>query len=271
VAREKVRLGFPADGVATLLLDDPPHNFGSNELFLGLERGLRQARERGARVAVVGSAVDGYFLAHGSLGEVARMFGDRELPDDPGVHGRVLRELDRGPMVSIAAVDGQAWGGGAELAWACDLRVASERASFGQPEVNVGVTPGLGGAAKLARLAGEAVALELVLDGRPVSARDAYRLGLVARLVEDGSAVDAAVEWATWLASRPSWALAANKALVKAARDTPLRDALRAELESFVTHASRPDALGLIRAGQARYDAGGDSFDAFGLPRPDAG
>lgn len=262
-----VALSRPADGVGQILIDAPPRNVGSTALFAQVYRALAELREGGARVVVVGSAVPGYFVAHGSLTEIVAMFGEGRFGDDPNAHARVLRELDRGAMVSIAAVDGQAWGGGAELAWACDLRVASRTASFAQPEVNVGVTPGLGGAAKLARLAGEAAALRLVLDGRPVDAEEAYRLRLVDRLA-DGSAVDAAVEWATWIASRPPWAPASNKALVKAARDVSLRDALRHELATFAEHCARPDALELIRAAQSRYDAGGDSYDAFGLPRP---
>lgn len=264
---EAIRVSCPAHGVGQLLIDAPPRNFGTYELFAQLEQGLAELRDAGARVVVVGSAVNGYFMAHGSLTSVVATFGEGRIDGDPGVHARTLRELDRGEMISIAAIDGQAWGGGAELAWACDLRVASTSATFAQPEVNVGVTPGLGGAAKLAQIAGEATCLRLVLDGRPVGAEEAWRLGLVHRLATDGTAVDAALEWATWLADRPAWGLKACKNLVKAGRDVGLRDALRHELETFAEYCSRSDSLELIRAAQARYDAGGDSYDAFQLPR----
>ena len=264
---EHVRASSPAEGVGQLLIDAPPRNFGSYELFAELEHALAEMREAGARVVVVGSAVNGYFMAHGSLPEIVATFGEGRIDGDPRVHARTLRELDRGEMVSIAAIDGQAWGGGAELAWACDLRVASSGATFAQPEVNVGVVPGLGGAAKLARIAGEASCLRLVLDGRPIDAEEAYRLGLVHRVAEAGRAVEVAVEWGAWLAARPPWGLKACKALVKSARDIALGDALRHELSTFAECCSRADSLELIRAAHARYEAGGDSYDAFNLPR----
>jgi enoyl-CoA hydratase/carnithine racemase len=216
-------------------------------------------------VVVIGSVVDRFFMAHGSLERILDVFTGGS-GGDVDAQRRVMRELDSGPMVSIAAVDGQAWGGGAELCWACDLRVASPAASFAQPEVNIGLTPGWGGATKVAHLAGEGAALRLVLDGRPISGEEASRLGLVHRVARDQDALSEAIGWAEWIASRPPWALTANKALVKGARTLSLRDGLRKEIETFAECASRPEALALIRDAQARYDAGGDSYEAFGLP-----
>jgi len=263
-----VHFSWPGDGVAQILVDAPPFNFTTPALFGEIEHALAQARDGGARVVVLGSAVEGYFLAHGSLENIAEIFGGRTASaEDAGATTRVLRELDRGPMVAIAAIDGQAWGGGAELSWSCDLRVASRPATFGQPEVMLGTTPGLGGATKIARLVGEATALRLVLDGRPISAEEAYRMGLVHQVVDPGCAVEAAVEWARWLAGRPPWALAACKELVKGARELSLRDALRRDLATFAEYCSRPEVLANIRNAQARYAEGSDSYDAFGLPR----
>jgi enoyl-CoA hydratase/carnithine racemase len=222
-------------------------------------------RSEGARVVVIGSAVDGYFVGHGSLQSILDFFGGELADADTEAQNRVMRELDRGPMVSIAAVDGQAWGGGAELFWACDLRVASRRASFAQPEVNIGLTPGWGGITKVSHLAGEAAALRLALDGRPVDGEQAERLGLVHRLTPPGDALDEAFDWAEWLANRPDWALQAVKRTVKAVRGLPLRDGLREELRAFAECASRPETLELVRAAQSRYDDGMDSPAAFGV------
>jgi len=261
---EQVRWSEPLPGIGQVLLDAPPRNILGSEAWQRMESALEDLRSRGCRVVVIGSAVDGFFMAHGSLKRIIDVFTGGSA-GDVDAQRRVMRELDTGPMVSIAAIDGQAWGGGAELCWACDLRVASPAASFAQPEVNIGLTPGWGGATKVAHLAGEAAALRLVLDGRPISGEEAWRLGLVHRMARDGDALGEAIGWAAWLADRPPWALTANKALVKGARTLTLREGLRKELETFAACASRPEALQLIREAQARYDAGRDSHDAFGL------
>lgn len=263
---DEIRVTEPADGVGMVTIDAPPRNILDSESWVAVERALGELRERGSRVVVLSSAVDGYFMAHGSLTRILDVFSGGD-GGDVGAQRRVMRELDTGPMVSIAAVDGQAWGGGAELCWSCDLRVAGTTASFAQPEIHLGLTPGWGGASKVAHLVGEAAALRLVLDGRPVTGEEAGALGLAHRVVRSGAAERTALEWAEWLAARPPWALAANKALVKGGRTLDLRDALRRELEAFAECASRPEALALVRAAQERYDDGGDSYEAFDLPR----
>lgn len=263
----QLQVSQPRPGVGQVLLDAPPRNILGSESWQQIEAALADLRDGGVRVVVIGSAVDGFFMAHGSLERIIDVFTGGSA-GDVDAQKRVMRELDGGSMVSVAAVDGQAWGGGAELCWACDLRVASTGASFAQPEVNIGLTPGWGGVAKVAHLAGEAAALRLALDGRPISAEEALSLGLVHRVVPPGDALVEAIDWAIWLADRPPSALAANKDLVKGIRSLPLRDALRKEIETFVECASRPESLDLIREAKHRYDAGGDSYDAFGVPRP---
>lgn len=263
---QQVHISEPSSGVGQLVLDAPPRNTLDSESWREVEAALAELREGGARVVVIGSSVDGFFMAHGSLQRIIDVFSGGS-GGDVDAQRRVMRELDTGSMISVAAINGQAWGGGAELCWACDLRVASTSASFAQPEVNIGLTPGWGGASKVAHLAGEAAAIRLVLDGRPISADEASTLGLVHRVVPPGEALDVATDWAVWLASRPAWALVANKALVKGARGIPLRDALRREIETFAQCASRPEALALVREAQSRYDAGSDSYEAFGIPR----
>jgi enoyl-CoA hydratase/carnithine racemase len=107
----------------------------------------------------------------------------------------------------------------------------------------------------------------MLLDGRPIAAAEAYRQGLVHRLVEPGEAVTAALEWAGWLANRPEWSLRACKQLVKSIRGLPQRDALRQEGQLYAEHFMRPDAQALARAALERYEAGGDSYEAFGIGR----
>jgi len=267
---EVVQLDFPSDGVARVLQNTGPHNFSTFEANQQLLTALEHARANGARVVVVGSSVEGHFAGHGWLPDVIETFTGGTPSGDPLAGWRGFKELDTGPMVSIAAVDGPAWGHGAELAWACDLRVASTRATFGQPEVNIGVCPGSGGTARLARLVGEATALRLVLDGRPIDGAEALRLGLIHRLVDPGQALDEALGWAEWLASRPLGALTACKSAVKGARGLPFEDALRHEGAVFIELLSRSETIDRLRATQARYDDGADTPDAFGIPRMQA-
>jgi enoyl-CoA hydratase len=263
----RLQTAWPDERVALLLIDDPPHNFLTWALNEELEAALGTIRDR-AEVVVIGSAVDGCFVAHGHLGDNVETFTGGQPSGDPMAGLRVWKELDTGPMVSIAAVDGQAWGGGAEMAWTCDLRVASRRATFAQPEVRLGVTT-IGGAARPAHLAGEAAAKRLVLDGRPIGGEEAHRLGLVHRLVDDGRAVDEAIEWARWLVSHPPGSLARAKAVITAARGERLQTALEQELQAYVDGFLRPEAIERARTAQAGYVAGADSWEVFGIPRPD--
>ncbi len=118
---------------------------------------------------------------------------------------------------TIAAISGYALGGGCELALACDLRVASETAVFGQPEISIGVIPGAGGTVRLARLLGRALALEMVLTGRRISAHEALNLGMVNRVVPVELFLDEAIKLAHQIAAMPPLAVAAAKKSVLSA------------------------------------------------------
>ena len=117
----------------------------------------------------------------------------KELIDS--AHG-FMRGMEQSRTVTIAAVNSIAFGGGCELAMACDFRLAAESATFGQPEVNLGIIPGFGGTQRLPRLVGEAKALEMNLVGDPIGAYDAMRHGLVNQVVPDHELFDTALAWA---------------------------------------------------------------------------
>jgi enoyl-CoA hydratase/3-hydroxyacyl-CoA dehydrogenase len=160
----------------------------------------------------------------------------RELLDR--MHG-LLRSMECSSVVTIAAVNAGAFGGGCELAMGCDIRLAAESATFGQPEINLGIIPGFGGTQRLPRLVGEARALEMNLVGDSISAQAAYELGLAHRVVADHELLDTALLWARKLAGQAPLALEQVKR-VSGAGDLDM--GVEAEKEAFVHVFGSEDA-----------------------------
>jgi enoyl-CoA hydratase len=133
----------------------------------------------------------------------------------------------------IAAVSGWALGGGCELAMACDMIVASEKAKFGQPEINLGVIPGAGGTQRLTHAVGKAIAMEMVLNNRTLSAEEALQYGLVNRVASVDSYLDEALTLAKQIAARAPLAVQFGKATVNQAFELSLREGLSSERSAF--------------------------------------
>ncbi len=147
---------------------------------------------------------------------------------------RVLDRIGQLRTPVIAAVRGFALGGGAELAMACDMVVAGEDATFGQPEIKIGVIPGAGGTQRLTRAIGKARAMELILTGRPIKAREAEAMGLVTEVVSPAEqTLERALELAGVIAQMPRAAVEAAKAAVVAAQQLPLQEGIRYERDRF--------------------------------------
>ncbi len=270
----KVHVSFPAAGVGLLVLDNPPKNFGSYELLQALEDAIAEVKARKCLALVLASDLPGYFMAHAWLPDVINAYDDpSSISGDPLLWRRVTNELERGPFISIACNHAQAWGGGAELSWACNLRTAGRSATYAQIESILGVIPGGGGTARLARLAGQSKAMEIMVTGDPLTAGELYRVGVVNRLYEDEELREKTVEWAATIASRPRRAVLANKRGLLQTWDLDIENALR--LEGFIFNSlMTPDEIERFRLIQGRYDAGADSWQAYELPteregRPD--
>jgi enoyl-CoA hydratase / 3-hydroxyacyl-CoA dehydrogenase len=225
--------------VAIVWLDSPPANSISPQFVEDLERIWEHVKAGGeVRALILASANPQIFCAGADIKAFTQMdeatgtvFVDRG-------HA-LLRDFARSGIATIAAVNAIAYGGGCELAMACDVRIAAESALFGQPEINLGIVPGLGGTQRLPRLVGTNKALEMNLTGDPVPAGDAYDFGLVNRVVPDHELLDTALAWARKLAGQAPLSVARIKEL---SSDPTLDAGLDAEKAAFVRALQTEDA-----------------------------
>jgi enoyl-CoA hydratase / 3-hydroxyacyl-CoA dehydrogenase len=227
------------DQVAIAWLDNPPANSISPDVVRGLQE-LWDAVTGSAtvRAVVFASANPMLFCAGADIKAFTTMdaAGGKELLD--GMHS-LLRQMETSSIATIAAVNALAFGGGNELAMACDVRIAADSATFGQPEINLGIIPGFGGTQRLPRLVGEAKALELNLTGDPIGAAEAYELGLANRVVPDHELFDTALAWARKLSGQAPLAIQHIKS-ASAAGD--IDAGIEAEKRGFATVFGSEDA-----------------------------
>ena len=149
--------------------------------------------------------------------------------------------IENSPKIVIAMVNGFALGGGCELSLACDLIIASENAFFGQPEVKLGIIPGMGGTQRLSRIIGRNLAKELILTGDPIDARRAYEIGLVSRVVPLANLEEETLRFAGKIASQAPFALSTAKRAINKGIDISLESACYLELNSFALGFSTKD------------------------------
>ena len=232
------------DGVAVVRLDNPKVNALSTAVLAGIEQAARDltADPPGAVVVTGG---DKLFAAGADISE----FGG---PEEAGVVGgafvRALDALSALPRMVIAAVSGFALGGGCELALACDMRIASERAKFGQPELLLGIIPGGGGTQRLTRLVGPARAKHMILTGRQVGAEEALAIGLVDEVVPHDELHDRALAKAAELAAGPRRAHALAKRAIDRGLDITLNGGLDLEQQLFADVFLTEDAAIGVRS-----------------------
>src|SRR3954469_15969428 len=191
---------------AVVWLDNPPANSLSPDVIEAVRRAWDDLEERGVRAMVLASPNPALFCAGADIKAFTKWDASSGAEHLERIHA-LGREWERSPIMTIAAVNGMALGGGCEIAMACDVRLAAGSASFGQPEINLGIIPGFGGTQRLPRLVGAAKALEMNTLGDPISAEDAYEHGLVNRVVADHELFDTALQWARKLAGQAPIAL----------------------------------------------------------------
>ncbi len=227
------------DEIAIAWIDNPPANSISPETVAALHKVWDAVTRAGTiRALVIASANPMLFCAGADIKAFTKMdaSGGKDLVDQ--MHA-LLRSMETSSVATIAAVNGLAFGGGCELAMACDIRIAAESATFGQPEINLGIVPGFGGTQRLPRLVGEARALEMNLTGDAISVGEAYEFGLVNRVAPDHELLDTALAWARKLAGQAPLAIEQIKR-VSGAGD--LDAGIEAEKRAFATVFASEDA-----------------------------
>ena len=212
--------------------------------FLGVMDRVRRDTE--TRAVVITGAGDKAVIAGADIKE----FEGRSAVDQFRIMRlpTVFDAIERCPKPVIAAVNGFCLGGGMELALACDIRLASIQAKFGQPEVNLGIIPGGGGTQRLPRIIGLGHALRLILTGEMITADDALKLGLVGEVVPPDVLLDRAVAIGEQIASKSPVAVAAAKEATRAAMSLPLDEGLRLETALFQLCFSSEDKAEGVRA-----------------------
>jgi len=229
----------PRPGVRLLTLNRPEvRNALSTPLLAELAAAIDAAQEDGAvRVAIVTGGPK-VFAAGADIRELANRDVLGALFDQRPNYWERLRKF---PKPLLAAVNGYALGGGCELAMHCDIIIAGASARFGQPEVNLGIIPGGGGTQRLARLAGQQMAMKLNLSGEFIDAVEAKACGLVAELVPDEATLARALTLAEIIAAKAPIAVRLAKEAVLASRDLPLEAGLAFERQAFATLFSTED------------------------------
>ncbi|MDI9646378.1 MAG: enoyl-CoA hydratase-related protein [Archaeoglobales archaeon] len=235
----RVKLEFDGE-IAIITLNRPEKlNALDTETRKELMEVFNQAEQR-ARVAIITGSGKA-FAAGADINELIQRTPSIAL--EAGKLGTELfNRIEESDLVTIAAINGFALGGGCELAMACDIRIASKKAKFGQPEINIGIIPGAGGTQRLPRLVGLGMAKKMVLTGEMIDAEEAFRIGLVEEVVDDEKLMERAKEIARKILEKPPLAVRYAKKALNASRNMSLLDGLRYELSLFSILFSTEDA-----------------------------
>lgn len=215
------------DGVAVVTIDRPPVNALNAQTITEIESAFKDiVADASVRAVVLTGSGPKAFVAGADIGEFPGL--SQSQAEAHALRGqKVLDFIESQPKPVIAAINGFALGGGCELAMACDIRLASEGARFGQPEINLGIIPGYGGTQRLTRLVGKTKAKELVYLGEMINAQRACEIGLINQVIPAGQLMEVAMDWAKKLASKAPITLG----LAKRAIDEGFEVAQRAGLD----------------------------------------
>ena len=198
------------------------------------------AARKDVRVLILTGAGKKAFVAGADISEMVNA-----TPAEGRKMGMLAKEafmlLETMPQVTIAAVNGYALGGGCEISMACDIRIASDNAKFGQPEVGLGILPGFGGTQRLARLVGKGRAKEIIFTCDQIDAQEAYRIGLANKVVPQDELLDTCKSMAEKIMSKGSYAISLAKEAINTGLETDLASGLTLEADLFGLSFSTAD------------------------------
>ena len=255
---DTITFDVDADDVATITVDRPDQlNALTVDTLEAIEEALAEAEAAGARALVLAGAGDEAFVAGADISYMVEL-STPEAQAYAELGHRVAGAIESFPAPTVAAIDGYAFGGGSELALACDLRVAAERAVIGQTEIDLGIIPGWGGTQRLPDLVGDEVARRLVFLGERIDATEAADIGLVGEVVADDAFDDRIDELSRELAAKPAFATRAAKEALDAARDGSREAGLALERRAwaglFGTHDQREGMRAFLEKREPEFE-----------------
>lgn len=207
---------------------------------------LKEVERSGARAVIFTGMGDTYFIGGADGVEMMQCGPQGALAFSARIQ-RLFSRMEASPLIMVAAINGLCFGGGFEFAMACDLRVASEEASIGLPEVKVGIIPGGGGTQRLPQLVGMGRAMQMILSGKLYKGREAFALGLVHSAVPTDQLYMEAEKILEPVLRNPRYALSQAKRAVRASSRGPLSEGLRVEREAFKRCFTRDHFVTLMR------------------------
>lgn len=232
------------DRVALLTIDHPPVNSFNTQVVTELNEAVDQAlADDEVKAIVITGGGTNAFVAGADIPEIQKMLAQPDGLKTASEQGQALfLKIEQAPKPVIAAINGYCLGGGLELAMACHMRICSDRARLGQPEINLGIIPGWGGTQRLPRLVGQGKAIELILTGDMLTAQEAYRLNLVNKVVPAGAVLKEARGLARKIVSKSKVPVAAALRAIVEGLQVTIGEGLAIEAEEFGRLADTADA-----------------------------
>jgi enoyl-CoA hydratase/carnithine racemase len=230
------------DRAAILTIDHPPANAFDRQTVMDLNGAFDEATANPEVKAIVITGAGQFFVAGADINEINKLRGYDDAYQVIRAGQMLFSKIEASRKPVIAAINGRAClGGGNELAMSCHIRLAEDSVQFGQPEIKLGIMPGWGGTQRLPRLVGKGNALELILGGGNIKAQEAYRIGLVNKVVPVGTVVREAKRWAKVLSMWGAVAVAAILQAVHEGLQMPLEEGLLHEADLFAKLTATED------------------------------
>ena len=235
-----------ADKIAVLTIDHPPVNSFNSQVVTELEDAIDGllANDEVKAIVITGGGTNA-FVAGADIPEIKDLFesADEDAATEFGERGhRTFFKIERSSKPVIAAINGFCLGGGLELAMACHMRICSDRARLGQPEINLGIIPGWGGTQRLPRIVGKGKAIEMILTGDMITAQEAYRIGLVNKVVPAGAVLKEAQGLARKIVSKSKFPAAAALQAISQGLEVTVEEGLKIEMQEFGKLTDTEDA-----------------------------